>query len=478
MVEQYTGIILKDGSRQKLSTIKESLITGNYYNPYTASGLGLKLGATAKIGNLYYTKNGGYWGCKKSSSGNDWFEMQSYDSYAGISTSWDKSREYYTIGGGLNNGIPYIFYIEKVKNDDKFYISIIKGSSNNDIAYKFFNGIADSSDDPFIDGGTATTGGGGGDFDNTSQPVDFPDLPSFNIFNTALITAYNMNYRSLHELRAFLWSADLLDNLKKFYSDPFDLIVSLNILPFDVPTGGEENIIFGNVKSNVVSTVVTNQFIWVDCGVIHLNEYWGAYLDYNPYTKLSIVLPYIGTRQLNIDECMGKDIHVKYMVDILTGSCVAHIKCGDSVMYTFGGTCAVQLPLSSANYSDIYASIVRGLGGATLSAMSGNVAGAGMELANTAISTVSSKPQYARNGSVTSNTGFMSHQYPYLILERPKQCLPMNQNKLDGYPSFISAKMSDLSGFNIIHSCHLENLSCTDSEKSELMNILKEGVIF
>lgn len=488
-LEEYTGLSTKDGryNLASLGSTFKTRFTNASWNrqidvyTYGNDDVG-QSGAIIKGGircvdienkSVFLSNNTKITATRRS---NIWWRLTINDSF-----SIDATNSNYTncfLIAGVKDDFTYFGLLYEYGNiTGKWGFYVVHDSNSYNIT-NLLNGSVDNSDNPFIDGGTSTTGGGGGDFDNTSQPVDFPDLPSFTVYNTGLVTSYKATPPDLYSLRDFLWSRDLLDNLFKTYANPIDLIVSLNVFPCNVPTSEVSSIDFGNVASDVTMARVSNQFIWVDCGTVHLNEYWGAYLDYNPYTKLSIVLPYIGTQQLNVDECMGRDIHVKYMVDLLTGVCVAHIKCGQSVMYTFSGTCAWQIPLSSANYSEVYSSIVKGLTGATMSAVSGNGIGVAENTVATALNVVSSKPQYSRNGAVTSNSGYMSHQYPYLILERPNQCLPMNQNKLDGYPSFIDVKLNTLTGYNRIYSCHLDNLSCTDSEKNELMQILKEGVIF
>ena len=69
-------------------------------------------------------------------------------------------------------------------------------------------------------------------------------------------------------------------------------------------------------------------------------------------------------------------------------------------------------------------------------------------------------------------------QKPYLILTRPRQAHPANQNHYTGYPSFITENLSELSGYTEIEQIHLENVQATDSELNEIVSLLESGVIF
>lgn len=71
----------------------------------------------------------------------------------------------------------------------------------------------------------------------------------------------------------------------------------------------------------------------------------------------------------------------------------------------------------------------------------------------------------------------MSVQSPYLIVERPRQSLAKGYNTFEGYPSNITSRLGDLSGYTAVESVHLEGINATDSEISEIESLLKGGVI-
>lgn len=335
------------------------------------------------------------------------------------------------------------------------------------------------SDDPFNPGGDSSEGGGGGDFDNTSTPIEIPNLPTVSAASTGFISLFNPTLSQLNELASYLWS-DLfeIDGWKKLFADPMDAILGLSILPVPIPTSGPKEVKVGNIGTGISLNVASTQFVEVECGSINVNEYWGAYLDYSPYTQCQIYLPYVGTRPISVDEIMGKTINVKYHVDILTGACCCFIKCGDSVLYTFNGQCSIPIPINSANYTSVINGII------SVAASVGSMIATGGASAPLAVphlaSTVANqmKPNIEKSGAISGSGAVLNIQTPYLILTRPRQALPKDQNTFTGYPSFLTVTLGELSGYTEVYNIHLENIPATADELSEIETLLKGGVIF
>ena len=336
-----------------------------------------------------------------------------------------------------------------------------------------------TTNDPYGDGGASEPGGGGGSFDNTSTPIQIPGLPSISAASTGFISLFNPTLNQLNDLASYMWS-DLfqVEGWKKLFADPMDAILGLSIVPVAVPSGGTREVKVGNIGTGISLTVASSQFVEVDCGSIDVNEYWGAYLDYEPYTQAQIFLPYIGIRPISVDEIMGKTVRVVYHVDILTGACCCFVKCGDSVLYTYNGQCSIPIPITGANY----ASVVNGV--ISVAASVGSLVATGGSSAPTAIPAIASsavnqmKPQVEKSGSISGSAGVLNMQTPFLILIRPRQALPFKQNEFIGYPSLITVQLTELSGYTEVQSIHLDNIPATQEELAEIESLLKGGVIF
>lgn len=337
------------------------------------------------------------------------------------------------------------------------------------------------SDDPYDDGGDSGGGGGGGSYDDDSDDVDFPPLPDISATDTGFVSLYVPSATQLKDLANYMWNNNLfdIDSFKKLFADPMDCVIGLSIVPYAVPTSGAVIVNVGNIPTGISMNKASAQFFILDCGSINISEYFGSYLDYAPYTNIQIFLPYIGYRELKIDECMaakpGMAVHLKYYIDILSGACTALIKCGRSMMFQFQGHCSVEIPFTGVEWGNAIKSAIDGACAVgNLAAENGNPINEVGALAN---SVMGSKPSIERSGHIGSAGGLIAGQHPYLIITRPRQCKPKNQNHYLGYPAFITENFGGISGFTQIEECRLNGIKCNDEEMEEIMRLLKEGVI-
>ena len=91
----------------------------------------------------------------------------------------------------------------------------------------------------------------------------------------------------------------------------------------------------------------------IDCGAITLPEEEGSYLDYAPYTKISIYIPFCGEFDLPTNSIMGGSIELYYLCDRLTGGCMAYVFSYDrfgreKLLGVFNGNMKLSVPLSTS----------------------------------------------------------------------------------------------------------------------------------
>lgn len=335
---------------------------------------------------------------------------------------------------------------------------------------------------PAGSGDTSEPGGGDGNYDDDSDPIDFPDLPTGGALDSGAIVAHEVDSAKIRQLMGKLWSSNLINQFLHSIQDPMDAIVSLHALPVSPETTLPTRIFIGNYDVEIGAPTVSSQYVEVDCGSITTHEFWGSALDYSPYTSLEIFLPFIGIKELKIEDTMKTTIHVKYYVDVLTGDCVAFIKCGMSVLYHYTGNCKMSIPLSSRS-SDALLNIAKGAVGimSGIGVAMGPGAGAGLIGAGMAISSASSvaatKKTISRSGDITSNAGLMDDFIPYLIIHRPAQSLAKDYNKFKGYTSNITSKLSGVVGYTEVEHINLSIPGATDTELTEIKSLLQSGVI-
>lgn len=309
-----------------------------------------------------------------------------------------------------------------------------------------------------------------------------PIIPAdYGVTDTEMISIYNPSKAQLSQFSDAIWGFDWTD-IKKLFTDPMQAIIALNVLYANPIITGTSNIVVGSWDSGVSANKVSNQYITIDCGSVTINPYYNNVHDYKD-TNIQCYLPFIGIVDLNVYEVMGKTLNIKYNVDVLTGTCLAMINIsssnGNYTGYTFNGNCAVQLPLTGANYSSFVTGglgVIASVGAAALTKnpSAGAIAGAGLTSGAAAISTANL--QVTRSGSLGGNAGAMGIKIPYIIITRNIAIDAVNKQHFEGLPQSLTSKLNALSGFTRIKEINLDGLTCTETEKDMILNKLKEGV--
>lgn len=309
-----------------------------------------------------------------------------------------------------------------------------------------------------------------------STPV--PALPSGSA--SSLWAVYNPSQGELNSFGAWLWSSDFVEQLKKLFADPMQAIIGVHKVFATPHTGGSQTIKCGYLDSGVSASVVTSQYTTVDCGSASLREYFGNVFDYDPFTKVSIFLPFIGIVPLNTADVMRSTVSVKYKVDVITGACLAEVSIsrdsGGGILYTYGGSAIVTYPVSSGSYVGAVQAALStaiGIGSAIASGGASLGASAGMVLGGLS----HAKTQVQHSGQFSGSSGAMGGKKPYLIVSRPQTRTPSKINEYMGYPSNAIHKLSSCTGFVKVDEVHVISKSAYDNEVQEIESLLKSGVI-
>jgi len=337
-----------------------------------------------------------------------------------------------------------------------------------------------SGEDPYSPGGTSEGGvGGHGNFDMSSDTIGVPALPTLSAVDLGLVSVFKPDKTQAQALGTFLWNPDnIWDDVKKVVNDPIQTILGFSILPYTPDTGPNPvNVKLGNMSSGVSMLPVSNQYKEIDCGTLNIQEFWGSCLDYSPYTKTHLYLPYVGIVPIDIDDIMGKELHVVYHCDCLSGACIAYILSNGSQIACYEGQVSAQIPISSNDYSNLVSSAITAVGaGLTLKASGGASAPTAVPaLVGAAVNAL--KPNIQKSGTLAGMGGIMTTQFPFLIAQRPRQCVPAEYNKMGGYPSYITATLSECTGFTKVSDVHLQVATATEEEKREIEELLKAGVL-
>lgn len=408
----------------------------------------------------------------------------------------------------MPNGLNDMFLsLYDVTSDSAYYA----GAANYSLIYKYasaydytfdyttlstknYNDFVQGSEVVINFGENSTTGGGFGEWDISSDAVDFPNLPTGSALNTGLINMYKCSDSDLRDFGEYLWGNSFFNEISKIFNDPMEAFVSLNLFPV-TPTISDTKtpIKIGNVFASksasefVTAYPLTNQYVEFDCGTVNINEFFGSALDYNPYTQVQIYLPFIGFQNLSVDDIMDGQIKLKYHIDMLTGTCTAMIKCEKSskynlasVLYSFAGSMNMSVPISASNYGQAMGTLINGITGIGIgAAMGGAPAMLGVSATGSAMNIMNTKATVQRSGGIVMNAGALGNLTPYIIITRPVQHKPEDYQKFKGWENNITYTLSTLQGkgYTEIMYTHIEGLTATDEEKAEIEALLKDGVI-
>lgn len=455
--------------------------------------------------------------CYKKSNGNirDWsIEMRvglydatsltfsEWDHYifgaGGIASAFEKVDAYVTaynvptLAGDQLIGPAYLFKVERTNGQENFKIGGFV------LSKEWFNtnGYDDSAfreiDDPNEEDpeGPSGPGGGGGSHDPVDDPVPVPDpgpLPSAGA--AGLVTLYKITLAQLKTLADVIYGADWVSIFKNIFNKPSDMLAGLMLLPITPPDDGhlyQPRLGLQNFGPNM--PIVSQEFVQYDMGSLYIPEYYGGALDYSPASRLEIHLPFIGTRELDVDEVVGKTIGLKYSIDCYNGDCVAFISVYDSatqtygVRYQFSGNCGQQIPVSGSDFTAIVGNAISLVATAGTAIATGGSsvpveAAAGAVASSAANAVVNSKAHVSKSGNLGCATGLMAVLTPFITRTIPRQSLPEGYKSYEGYPLNMSGLLSSFSGFTVVDTVHLHGIPCTAAELAKIESLLKSGVI-
>lgn len=333
----------------------------------------------------------------------------------------------------------------------------------------------------------------------------------YNNFNTF----YAMTRSQVNDLLTELNTSTFIDNIQLLFETPINNVVNLRVYPFDVKSNHPASSI---EDSSVIVNVVameTKGFSLnpvpsppLNLGRIRVPKHYNSFLDFSPYTKIELYLPYIDFITLDPATVMGKTISIDYVVDYFSGKCTAFISVEETVngvttsnvIMERDGNIGVEVAIGGGRGADIarnmlklgigagVGAIAMGAGAVSMGAGKtagsvGSVAGAvsmsAGYLANTTVNAIQAgQAHITKGGSAQPAINFYAPQNCYLIITRPNVKEPSNYAEEYGRPSGKYAILGDLRGFTVVDSIHVEGLdTATSDEITEVERLLKQGVI-
>ena len=295
---------------------------------------------------------------------------------------------------------------------------------------------------------------------------------------SALWKIYNPSQSQLDTFGAWLWSSNFVDQLLKLFNDPMQAIIGLHKVYCTPPTSGSGPIKVGYLVSDASANYVSNQYTEIDCGSVDMKEHFNNAFDYDEFTRVSIFLPFIGFKDLDVKDIMRGAINVKYGVDVLTGACLAKITVtrdlNSPILYTFAGNCAVQYPVSSGSYIGIITGLCSLIGGVAGSLATGGALAPALVGATAGLPRMHTTVEHS--GSISANSGALGPKKPYIVIQRPQTHMPLNGVAIEGEGQNESVVLGTLTGYVKVKKADLMGIPATGSELDEIRDLLEAGI--
>lgn len=361
-----------------------------------------------------------------------------------------------------------------------------------------------------------------GAFDETFLQDVLPDPEDMENVNTGgLVCCYSLDASDMNTLNDCLFEADFWQNLANRFSglsDPLSMILQCVELPLIPERGfvavakiGGISIMTppeGGSSHSISLPSPKKRYGRYYIGNLINKEVWGSEKDYSA-TSVSIYLPYVGVKELDVDVVMDNTLELYLYVDYWTGDILYLLRVSNSirpakyytqtsVIYRWTGNCAREVPLgridntgpilhAASAIGSAFAGFVGGASVGTVAASSGLDIEAGTTQIQTGSPNVPKNlngfingftPTIQTSGNIAGNVGSMDYQYPYLIIKRGVPEYPNGWRGEIGAPRNQMLTISSLSGYTLFSTVYLENIECMAEEKAELERLLTtEGVI-
>lgn len=371
--------------------------------------------------------------------------------------------------------------------------------------------------------------------------TEFGEVYTRNIFSQL----YLCNTTALYEISNALFDYDvttlsgLWEDIKKglemYGSDPMEVVQGLRYYPFDLSqyftsVQSQNYVYFGAYQlqlqnSSVQKLIYCNGYI--DLGSVKVERYYKDWKDFEPYTKVSIYLPYIGCFPLDAKKYYDKTVLIRYFIDLRTGACTACLIADDILLDWFDGIIGTEMPITLTDYSSyaqsqlniimrnagigiaaegmagnvmgkIGKNMVQGIGSATaemsetqgmittigagvggavgaVGLAGGIAAGVGMKTAFDLMRNGTAGYTKTRPASSAMINQYMP-QYPYFRFEIMEIDESAYLNELYGRPSNASGILANFSGYFEAEDIMLICPIATDNERQEIIDLVKSGI--
>lgn len=315
------------------------------------------------------------------------------------------------------------------------------------------------------------------DYTNPTESSDTAGSPTDNSgvsSNGVGTRQYAMSTVRFNALCEKLWYSGIFDNLSLINNSPIENVLSCKMFPFSIYESNSESVHIGNIDMEIDGFRIPSNFKAVyEVASGTGKEYYGSFLDYDGFTRVSIWLPYIGIKELSPSIVIGKQIKVYYTLDLTTGRVGTLIYADGKLVDKTESNMGIDVPLSASNRAQVEAAQITSAVHAVADFATQDFGGAFDSVIQGAMTPYHS----STSGSVGGATSAYDPNNIYLIYERPIYQDVDTFRHTHGRACNLSLNLSSLTGFTMLNNnVDLSGVNTLNSEElDELRSILSSG---
>ena len=335
---------------------------------------------------------------------------------------------------------------------------------------------------------------------NSPDNTNLPDIRQSEYFDDCSEMCFIMSMSDLFSVSYMARNDDeIMSSIKSVVAYPFELDYSgTPSTKWSVVVGSKNIKIYGQATEDLTAYALKNRLSKYHITEDFIIERNNGFLDYDPFTKWELYIPYYGWISLSPDQVLNHRIIIYYTIQVEDGSANVYVYDVTSNKLIFTSTCqlGVRIGLSTTNNYEISQSkkannlnLTLGLLSSVASVGVGAVTGNGVAVVGGVLSGAKAVTSYINNNSMmfekavaTYGTGSSGMYTSQRAIIRKTILKPKDYNeeyfKLKGRPLNKIMKLKDLNGFTTIGDIHLENFGSATKQETELIkNLLEKGVI-
>lgn len=150
-----------------------------------------------------------------------------------------------------------------------------------------------------------------------------------------IITIYNPTSTELKQIGEVRYMGDV--DLGNYISNLIKVFVK-------IPKDKTAKVLLGGYDTNVTANSVTTDIIETDCGTVEIVGNYNNAMDYEN-TTIEIYLPFIGFMQLDTEKVMNETLSLVYKTNIINGDTIACLyNTTGTLLYTFNSNASFEIP--------------------------------------------------------------------------------------------------------------------------------------